>query len=346
MNSRTAARAIPAAELKDLAKRAFVRTGLSDDAAELIADSAVDSDLGGRTSHGVVRIPGYLAKARSGGIDPAASPVVLHDNGVVFAIDGRDGFGQLALGLAVDMAVERSRARGIACGTVRGLNNAGALGYFARRATRSGQIAIVAGNATPAMPAFGGRAAALGTNPLCVAIPAAHGPDPVLDMATSAGSKGSIRQAMRKGTAIPADWALTIEGIPTTDPKEALEGLLLPFGGAKGYGIALMVEVLSGVLSGAGFGDQVRPLGDVASPSNAGAIVITISPEAFMPAAEFGTRLEALLGPIRAGAPAAGFERVLVPGDRYWMERERRLRDGVEIPEELHRELQGLASPR
>ena len=343
MTVRSAPRTIPYAELRDLATAALVRAGVPPTHAELIADSAVESDLGGRASHGVLRIAGYLAKARDGGIDRRAEPVVLHDNGSAFAIDARNGFGQLALRLAVEMAAERSSARGVACGTVRNLNNAGALGYFARLATASGQIAVIAGNAAPAMPPYGGRTPTLGTNPLCIAIPASRGSSPVLDMATSAASKGTIRLAARRGAAIPSDWALTAEGEPTTDPKAALEGLLLPFGGAKGYGIALMVEILSGVLSGAGVSDEVRPLGDTASPSNAGGFVLTISPDTFMPRAEWDRRLGALLESIRGSAVAPGFERVSVPGDRYWHERERRMRDGIEIPVEVHRELCELA---
>jgi LDH2 family malate/lactate/ureidoglycolate dehydrogenase len=342
MSVRAAPRTIPFADLLQLATDALVRNGVAAAHAGLIAESAVESDLGGRTSHGVLRIAGYLAKAREGGIDIHAEPVVLQDNGSAFAIDARNGFGQLALRLAVVMAAERSRARGIACGTIRNLNNAGALGYFARLATAEGQIAIVAGNATPAMPPPGGRTPILGTNPLCIAVPA-PGSAPVLDMATTAASKGTIRLAARRGEAIPSDWALTAEGEPTTDAAAALEGLLLPFGGAKGFGIALMVEILSGVLSGAGVSAEVRPLGNTSAPSNAGGFVLTISPEAFMPRDEFDRRLAGLLETIRGSAPAKGFERVMVPGDRYWHDRERRLREGIEIGADVHRELLELA---
>ena len=343
MTVRPAPRTIVYRDLKELTIAALTRSGVAPRHADLIAESAVDSDLGGRTSHGVVRIAGYLAKAERGGIDRTAEPTVLFDNGNIFGIDGRNGFGQLAFGLAVDMAIERSRARGIACGTIRNLNNAGALGYFARLATAAGQIALLGGNATPAMPPHGGRAARLGTNPLCIAIPAASGSAPVLDMATTAASKGSIRMAARRGVPIPSDWALTAEGEPTTDATAALEGLLLPFGGAKGYGLALMVEILSGVLSGAGVGGEVRGLADTRSPSNAGAFVITIAPDAFLPRAEFDHRLGALLDSIRSSAPAVGIDRVLVPGDRYWHERERRLRDGIELASDVYAELVSLA---
>ena len=337
------ARTVPHAELRDLAIAALTRAGVARTHAELIADSAVDSELGGRTSHGIVRIAGYLKKAKAGGIDVQAEPTVLRDNGVSFVVDARNGFGQLALALAVDTAVEHARTHGVACGTIRNLNNAGALGYFARRATRAGQIAVLGGNATPAMPPTGGRVARLGTNPFCIAIPAARGPEPVLDMATTAASKGSIRMAARRGRPIPADWALTAEGEATTDPNAALEGLLLPFGGAKGYGLALMVEILSGVLAGAGVSEEVRGLSDSKNPTNAGAFVITIAPELFVERAEFDRRLAGLLESIRSSAPAAGVERVLVPGDRYAEERARRLRDGMDVPSDVYDELVGLA---
>jgi LDH2 family malate/lactate/ureidoglycolate dehydrogenase len=330
-------------DLRDTVVAGLVASGARPDDARTVAEITIDADLDGRASHGVARIPAFLAKLKHGGIDPVAVPTVDHDNGVVFGIDGRAGFGQVAVALATSMAIERAAKFGISCGTVRETNNPGMLGAYGRRAADAGQIAILACNATPAMPPHGGSAALLGTNPLCIAVPHLGGAAPILDMATSAAAKGAIRDASRKGLPIPPDWALDRVGLPTTDPVEALAGLLRPAGGAKGSGLALMIELLAGVLAGAATGPAVRGLHDP-EPSRVGAIIITLAVEAFLPRAEFEERLDGYLGEVRAIPPAPGFHEVLVPGDRGWRDRQRNLVDGVSIPAALWADLQGLAT--
>lgn len=333
---------VPVEELRAAVMRILVHRGVADADARIVADVTIDADLDGRPSHGVARLPAYIEKLEQGGIVGDASTDVILEAGAVFVLDGHDGFGQVALVQATRMALERSRRFGIACGTVRNTNNPGMLAAYGRIAAEDGQIAIVACNAAPAMPPHGGTVAMLGTNPLCIALPLGTAPGPLLDMATSAAAKGAIRDAGRKGLPIPADWALDRSGQPTTDPAAALEGLLLPSGGAKGAGLAMMVDLLSGLLSGGSVGTEVRGLHDPAS-SGIAAIVITIDPAAFGPADTFERRLGAYMDAVRAVPPGAGVAEVLVPGDRASQARQRHVRDGVPLPPKLWTELRGLA---
>jgi LDH2 family malate/lactate/ureidoglycolate dehydrogenase len=328
--------------LRDLITRILVARGVPKNDADIVAGITVDADLDGRGSHGVARVPAFVEKLDHGGIDAHAAVEIVNDRGAVFTIDGHAGFGQVALAAATRLSLERSRQFGIACGTVRNTNNPGMLAAYGRMAIADHQIAIVACNAAPAMPPHGGTVAMLGTNPLCIALPVREGPPPLLDMATTAAAKGVIRDAARKGLPIPADWALGPDGAPTTDPVAGLEGLLLPAGGAKGYGLALMIDLLAGLLSGGGAGHDVRGLHDQ-GPSGVSAIVITLDPSAFLSLDEFEGRLAGYLAAIRAVPPGPGIAEVMVPGDRAWRARERGLAEGVPVPAKLWEELGGLA---
>jgi LDH2 family malate/lactate/ureidoglycolate dehydrogenase len=328
--------------LRELVTRILVARGVPDGDAQVVATITVDADLDGRASHGVARVPAFVEKLEHGGIDASAITEITNDHGAVFTIDGHAGFGQVALEAATRLALERSRQFGIACGTVRNTNNPGMLAAYGRMAIADHQIAIVACNAAPAMPPHGGTVAMLGTNPLCIALPVREGPPPLLDMATTAAAKGVIRDAARKGLPIPEGWALGPDGAPTTDPVVGLEGLLLPAGGAKGYGLALMIDLLAGLLSGGGVGEDIRGLHDQ-RPSGVSAIVITLDPAAFLSVDEFEGRLAGYLDAIRAVPPGPGVAEVMIPGDRAWRARERGMAEGMPVPAKLWDELLGLA---
>jgi LDH2 family malate/lactate/ureidoglycolate dehydrogenase len=334
---------VAVADLRTTITDLLVLRGVPRADATVVADVSIDADLDGRASHGVARIPTFVHKLEQGGIVPDGSPTLVHDHGAIFVLDGRDGFGQVALHLAMTLSLERSRQYGIAYGAVRNTNNPGMLGSYGRMAAERGQIAILGCNAAPAMPPPGGAAPSLGTNPLCIALPASRGAPPLLDMATSAASKGAIRAAGRRGDEIPVGWAVDGDGAPTTDPTAAFEGMLLPAGGIKGAGLALMIELLSGLLADGSVGDEVRALHDP-GPSRASAFVITIDPAAFGSTQRFDERLLERLAAVHAIAPARGATEVLVPGDRSWRSRQQHLATGVPIPDALWAELQDLAA--
>lgn len=338
----TEPRVVPADELRAQVTRILVRRGVAQPDAEVVAAVTVDADLDGRATHGVARIPAFVEKLEQGGIVAGAAAEVVRESGSTFVIDGHDGFGQVALMRATRMALERSRGEGVAMGSVRNTNNPGMLAAYGRVAIDDGQIAILGCNAAPAMPPPGGAVAMLGTNPLCIAIPARDGASPLLDMATSAASKGAIRDASRRGQPIPRDWAVDRTGAPTTDPDAALDGLLLPAGGVKGAGLSMMVDLLAGLLAGGASGAQVRGLHG-SKPSRVSAFVLTIDPAAFGLRDAFDDSLRDYLAAIHATDAAPGVAEVLVPGDRAWRARVRGMRDGLAIGDALWRELEALA---
>ncbi len=332
-------------ELTGLVTAILAGRGVPESDARTVAELTVDADLCGRPSHGVARLPAFLAKLDQGGIDPRAVPEKLRDRGATFVIDGHDGFGQLAVCAAVRAALRRSERYGVAWGAIRNTNNPGMLLSYGRMAAQAGQIAVIACNAAPAMPPYGGAEPFLGTNPICLAIPGSAGPYPILDMATTASSKGAIRAAERSGTPLPPGWALAPDGSPTTDPVLALKGMLQPAGGAKGAGLSLMVDLLAGLVSGGAAGPEVRGL-NTAEPSRIGGFVITLVPDAFTDREAIDQRLTGYLAALRAVRPARGVAEVLLPGERAWRTRQQHLAEGVPVPPEVLARLERLRGER
>ena len=193
-------------------------------------------------------------------MEPVTRPDVVTDSGPLVVLDGHHGIGQVLTALAVDLGVERARVHGIAGVAVRNSNHFGTAAYFTRRAAEAGCVALLATNASPAMAPWGGREKAVGTNPWSIAAPAGSSGTVVMDIANTAVARGKIYLAEEKGVPIPEGWAADADGVPTTDAQEAVDGLILPMAGHKGYAIALMMDVLSGVLSGSGI------LAEVSSP--------------------------------------------------------------------------------
>ena len=333
---------IPVAELREAVVRILENHGVPAGDAEIVADATIDADLDGRPSHGVARVPIYVDKLEHGGIEAAARTEIVHEAGSAVVFDGNAGFGQVALTVAMGAALERSRRNGIACAAIRNTNNPGMLASYGRSAAADGQIGIVTCNATPAMPLPGGATAQLGTNPVCIALPSQARAEPVLDMATSVAAKGAIRDLGRQGLPIPEGWAVDSLGQPTTDPAAALDGLLLPAGGAKGAGLALMIDLLAGLLSGGAVGGEIRGLHDP-GPSDIAALIITIDPRAFGQGDNFQRRLVARLAGIRTGPAAPDVTEVLVPGDRGWRNRQRALVAGVPVPAKVWAGIRELA---
>jgi LDH2 family malate/lactate/ureidoglycolate dehydrogenase len=296
----------------------------------VVADSLVAAELEGQPSHGLLRLPFLLDRLRAGLINPRPAFRVTGDRPAAVVLDADNGLGPLAGVRAVDLSVERARETGAGIVAVRRSNHLGSLGFYLRRATAGGAIALAFTNTPPAMPPPGGRTPYLGTNPIAAGFPTSR--DPVIvDMATSQVARGHILQAARVGEPIPEGWAVDAEGLPTTDPRAAIEGSLLPLGGTKGFALALLVEVLSGVLSGAAVGPEVVGTFVPADrESNVGHCFLALDPEALAPG--FAARMDRLAADLRELGGRA-------PGDRRHAERARRLLEGVELSPELLAEL-------
>ncbi|GGM23763.1 MULTISPECIES: Ldh family oxidoreductase [Micromonospora] len=302
-------------------------TGLPRPAAATVAESLVDADRRGVPSHGVMLVPMYLDRLRSGSVSTAtrAEPVV--DLGAIAVLDAGHALGVLTADQAMALAVGKAREFGIGAVSVRRAFHFGAAGRYARAAAQAGLIGVAMSNTRPLMPAPGGGHPVVGNNPVALGLPAGVDGEPVvLDIALSEVALGRIRLAESAGGQIPTGWATDSLGRDTTDPAAALAGMLLPAAGHKGFGLALMVDALTGVLSGGGFGQQVRGLyADTAVPNDCAHFFLALDPAAFGDPAEFTARLAALGRQVTAPPYAPGVDRVTLPGERS----ARRLRESA-----------------
>lgn len=334
---------IDGGRLQDWAAALLETWGYRPNDAAYLAETLVDADLRGVDSHGVIRLPAYRARIDAGLVVPGARPVV-ESSGAVVRIDAAGAPGQLAARAAVDEIDRLSSEHGIATAAVRGSTHFGTAGFYARALARRGKVAIVVSNSEPIVVPFGGREALLGTNPFAFAAPTSG--DPVsLDMATSTSAMGKVLLAQAKGTPIPGDWGVDAAGVPTTDPDAVTA--LLPAGGPKGYGLAFLIEVLGGVLTGAAVaGDIGNMYSDFSKPQDVGHWMMALDVSRFIPLDDFVTRMDGLIDAAHSTAPAPGFDRVLVPGEPEESTRRSRVESGIDLPEATAEELTalGLAS--
>lgn len=315
--------------------------GLVDEAAVVVAQSLVETNLRGVDSHGVLRVPIYVERLRAGLLNHDPEPFVVREDGAVAMVDADGGPGQVAGYFATDLAVALAAQHGVGVVTVRGSAHYGAAGLYALRAALQGMIGVSTTNAEPYVVPYGGSQPALGTNPIAFAAPTTEAVF-VLDMATSQVAVGKVFLAREKGVAIPETWAVDERGAPTTDPE--LARWAVPLGGYKGYGLALMVEVLSGVLSGAGFTHSVGDMyNDFSRAQDVGHFFLVIDPERTVGRDAFADALERLLSELRANPPGPGFEEVLVAGDPEGRSHAARGRDGVPLPRSLFETLASLS---
>jgi LDH2 family malate/lactate/ureidoglycolate dehydrogenase len=228
--------------------------GVSPANAALIASCLVAADLRGVESHGINRIPSYIARIRAGVLDPGAEPTLTQATPVVSQVDAHNGFGFVAGHKGMEAAIASARIYGIGMASVKHSNHFGMSAWLVKQAIDADMMSLVFTNSSPALPPYGGRDKLLGVSPIAAGAPGPPGGCPfILDMAPSIAARGKIYAAKRRGMPIPADWALDAGGRPTTDPAAALGGVMLPMGGPKGSALAVMMDVFSGVLSGSAF---------------------------------------------------------------------------------------------
>src|SRR5258708_2371719 len=272
-------------ELSNFAERLLIAVGTPPTEAHTVAAALVDADIEGLPSHGMMLLPMYLERIAAGSVRPAAQGKIVSDTGTQVVLDAENGLGQVLAEQAVKLAVERARTKGMAVVAVRNAFHFGAAGRFARDIAKQGCVGIVMANTRPLLPAPGGAERVVGNNPLAIAVPTKDEPI-VLDLALSAGAMGKIRLAEGQGKPIPDGWAATNEGLPTNDAAAAIKGMLLPAAGAKGFGLAVMIDLLAGGLSSGAIGDAVQPLyGDVAIPYGCSNLFIAIDIGGFPPPA-------------------------------------------------------------
>lgn len=311
-----AAARVPAERLAAFVAAVLARLGVPEDGARIAAEALVAADLEGVASHGVMLVPMYVDRLVAGSVSRAGEATVVHDGGAALVLDAGNALGQITSHQAVRLLSGRAPAHGLASVAVRNAFHFGAAGYWARLLADAGLVGIALCNTRPLMPAPGGAERVVGNNPVAIAFPCADGAPLVLDMASSATAMGRIRLAESAGQPIPEGWAVDGEGRPTTDPATAIKGLLLPAAGPKGFGLALMIDLLCGGLSGGAIGAEVKPLyGDPAVPYGCAHLFLAIDPARFGVEDALAARVAAFARSVRESKPAPGVERVYAPGD-------------------------------
>lgn len=330
--------------LLDFATAVYVAAGLRQDDARLCADTLIQADLWGHQSHGVMRLSWYAARLKTGVCNPNANPELVVEAGGLALIDGNDGMGQVLTARAAQEAVRRAKTHGISAVAIRNSNHFGTALYFTLMAAREGCVAFLSTNASPAMAPWGGRKKIIGTNPWSWACPAGSRPPMVLDIANTGVARGKIYLAKQKGQPIPEGWAINAAGAPTTDPAEAIEGIILPMAQHKGYAIALMMDMLSGVLTGSGFGADIAGPYQAERRSRAGQLMIALNIESLQPLAVFNARMEQLISQIKSVPLAHGFSEVFYPGEIEARNDARNRQEGIALPNDTLNDLKRVAA--
>lgn len=331
--------------LRRFVARLFAALGVPEHDAATVAAVLVEADLRGVESHGTTRVAGYVAMFRLGLLNPHPEVKVLKETPSMAMLDGDNGFGIVVAKQAMEVAMEKAKGAGIACVTARNITHTGMVGFYPMLAARRGLIGLALNNGPAIVPPFGGTTPTFATNPIAVAFPSGGAPPIVLDMATTMVAGGKLRLAAKKAMPIPEEWALDRRGLPTTDPEEALlHGFLQWAGGYKGFGIATVVEVLGGVLSGGLFGTDVPPMRVFGKdPLVSSGFYTAINPAHFMPLDEFKARVDRLVRQIKSSARAQGVEEVYVAGEIESRRHAERSRNGIPLSEVVYRELGALA---
>lgn len=330
--------------LKEFAGAIFHKLGLSEEDAEIVSDVLITTDLRGISSHGVARIPVYAERIKLGLINPKPNNQVLKENTCTALIDGDNGMGQVASYKAMKLCIKKAQHTGMASVAVRNSNHFGINAYYSMMAAKEGLIGMAFTNTSPLMAPFGGRERLLGSNPLSISVPAGKEPDVVIDMATSVVARGKLEVALKKGIEIPKDWAVDAEGNFTTDPGKALAGALLPFGGHKGYGLALLVDILSGVLTSSKYGPYTGSLfGNMDRSQEIGHFFLAINIDNFRDYSEFTEEMDKMVKEIKNSQKAEGVARIYTPGELEFEKYQELLINGVVINDKVQEELNFLA---
>src|SRR6266567_2412165 len=342
--SDTPARVDPS-RLRDFIGAAFRSLGMPDQDAVTVAALMAEADLQGSDGHGVIRMPHYARRIRAGGFNLHPTIRVLQERPGMALIDGDNGMGHLVMTRAAELAIEKARVAGVAWVGTRMSNHAGPASLYARKPLAHDMLGMyfAVGNANH-LPPWGGLDMLLSTNPIAVAIPAGRHAPIVLDMATTVAAYGKVKAKAQRGEMMPEGWMIDRQGKPLTDPRRADEGFLLPIGGYKGYGLALIVGLMAGTLNGAAMGKDVVDFNrDDTSATNTGQALVAIDVAAFGELNVFKDRVDKLIDDLRGSRRMPNVDRIWLPGEQSSAKRVEYSRHGIPIPAGLRQNLDRLA---
>ncbi len=305
--------------------------------AEHVANALAAAEADGLRSHGAARIPAYAAQAHSGKVAGRRAPHLRRCGSAAIHIDAGNGFAYPALAMATQELARLAKRAGIAAAAVSRSHHFGVAGYHVERLAQQGMVGLLFGNSPKAIAPWGGRDPLFGTNPIAFAVPRRNGPPLVIDLSLSKVARGKIMVAAQRGEQIPDDWALDTNGLPTTDPQQALKGAMLPMGDAKGYALVLMVEILAAALTGANFGFEASSFFDAeGAPPGVGQFLIAIAPDK-VSQGRFAGRMDVLYQELSKQSGTR------LPGERRLALRRQAEREGIELDEALYSNIKALS---
>ena len=324
---------------------AFVKAGMPPGDAATVGALMAEADLQGSDGHGSIRLAPYLKRIRAGGVNLQPDIRVIREKAGMALIHGDNGMGHLVMKRAAQLAIEKARVSGVAWVGAQWSNHAGPASLYARMPLAHDMIGLyfAVGNANH-LPPWGGLEMLLSTNPIAAAIPAGEEPPIVLDMATTVASYGKVKVKAARGEPMPQGWMVDRKGEPLTDAKRAEEGFLLPIGGYKGYGLALVVGLIAGTLNGAWMGrDLIDFNRDASSATNTGQAIVAIDPAAFGDLAQFKREVDKLVRDFRKSERMPGVDRIWMPGEQSHEKRVRQSREGIALAPQLVNTLNAVA---
>lgn len=347
-------------DLVEFSKQVFMKMGLNETDAFISADVLVRADLRGISSHGVQRLGRYYNGIKDGIIIPDARPEVVKEGGAFIWVDAHHSMGQVAAHETMEKVIEKAKQSGIAVGTVYNSNHYGYAGHYAIMAMEEGLLGFSLTNSAPLVVPTFGKEAVLGTNPISLAAPTKRNRPFVLDFATSVVARGKIEMYNKKGEKMPENWAVDEEGKVSTDPARILKNLaerlgggILPlggvgetYGGHKGYGMSFLVDILSGVLSGANFSIKVaskKPAKEGEKPyHNVGHFFLAIDPEIFVGREEFMERLDEIIDIIKNSEKAKGQDRIYIHGEKEFEKMDEYMKEGIPLIERVYLDMKKI----
>jgi L-2-hydroxycarboxylate dehydrogenase (NAD+) len=336
---------IAVAKLEAFISSALVSVGVAAEDASQVAALMAESDAHGGDAHGIFRLQQYVSQIENGGINPRPNIRVINERSGTALLDGDNALGHLVMKRAAELAIEKARQTGVGWAGTRHSNHAGPAHLYARMAMQQDMIGLYfcVGNAN-LLPPWGGTEVLLSTNPIAIAVPGSRHPSIVLDMATTNTALGKIRLKAQRNEPIPEGWMIDRQGKPLTDPKRASEGFLVPVGGPKGYGLALMFGLLAGTLNGAAFGrDVVNYTKDTKTPSNTGQAILALDIAAFADVQIFKEKVDEVWEMMKSSPTLPNFDEVRLPGERSGQLYKERIAHGVPLGPELRKVLDDLA---
>jgi LDH2 family malate/lactate/ureidoglycolate dehydrogenase len=332
--------------LRDFTAAVFERLGLPGPHAFIVADCLLKANLRGLDSHGVARIPIYAKRLRLGLVNPRPTLTVNQVAPSAASLDGEDGMGMVVGTMAMEAAIALARDTGVGLVGVHRSTHFGMAAYYVLQATAADHIGFAFTNSSPGMAPFGGTKPILGVNPLAVGVPAGRRPAVVLDMAMSEIARGKMRLAAMHGEPIAAGLGVDAQGRPTTDGMAVFGGgAVNPFGGPKGSALAIWMEIMGGVLTGAAFAGEMKSLyEDFSGPQRIGHVFLAIRPDLFMPMAEFKQRMDTMIERLKVSNPVDGCDEVLMPGEPEERREAERMRTGIPLTAEVIASLEAEAA--